>query len=163
MFSERDVMTGLYNRRGMDSRIEKMLEEAAPDDKCAVFVIDMDGLKSINDNFGHTEGDFGIITIANAINSICRDSEICVRAGGDEFYVIGMGKYSDEEMNGRVERFRTLIDKADKSSGKPYDISASIGWQCGDVTESFDIDDLIRLADLRMYDDKTGRCKQRTC
>lgn len=161
MFSERDVMTGLLNRRGMDVRIEKMLESAKPGDKCAVFVIDMDGLKYINDNFGHIEGDFGIIAIASAVNSSLKEGEISVRAGGDEFYIIGVGEYSDSEMKERADRFRGLIDESDRSSGKPYNISASIGWRCEDVNESFDIDNVIRLADLSMYRDKTDRCKQR--
>ena len=90
-----DEMTGAFNRRGMYVRLEKLLENADDDDDIFVCVIDMDGLKYINDNFSHTEGDFGIKVVSNAVSSITDSGEIFVRAGGDEFYIVGVGKYSE--------------------------------------------------------------------
>lgn len=161
MLSERDVMTGLFNRRGMDTQIRKMLKNAKEGQRCAVFVIDMDGLKYINDNFGHTEGDIGISIIASAAQKVCRSSEICVRAGGDEFYIIGIGDYTSDEISETPERFVEALKEESGTAEKPYEISASIGYACQPVTGDFNIDNVINAADANMYENKTARKKQR--
>ena len=79
MYSEFDAMTGLMNRRGMEHRLTGMLGKQPMMFAC---VLDMDGLKYINDNFGHAEGDSAIIELAHAARSITMPGEICIRAGG---------------------------------------------------------------------------------
>ena len=96
--SLRDGMTGLYNRRGMEIRLREMLDGARHGDSLFAAVIDMDGLKRINDNYGHGEGDFGIRTVSSAVAHGTRLNEICIRAGGDEFYILGVGKYDAEDV-----------------------------------------------------------------
>lgn len=160
-FSERDAMTGLYNRRGMDAKLEKLMENAKPSDSCIVFVIDMDGLKYINDNYGHSEGDFGINAVASAARRVCKNTEICVRAGGDEFYIIGVGEYSAIDAIVKIEKFNLAIEDENKASNKPYAISASIGYCCEPLSAGMDIEDAIHLADSRMYESKAARKKQR--
>jgi diguanylate cyclase (GGDEF)-like protein len=71
-----------------------MLASAKEGDSLFVAVADMDGLKYINDTFGHGEGDFGIKTVSSTLASVARPGEICVRSGGDEFFLIGIGDYS---------------------------------------------------------------------
>lgn len=159
-FSERDAMTGLYNRRGMERRLGEMTAKAADRDSWLVFVIDMDGLKFINDTYGHSEGDYGISAIASASGQIVRTSEICVRAGGDEFYIIGLGEYNFIDAVVRIEKFNEALAEENKA-GKPYEISASIGFCCEPVSSGVDINDIIRLADGRMYESKVQRKKER--
>lgn len=161
-FSERDAMTGLYNRRGMDVNICELLNSANAGDSVIVFVIDMDGLKHINDTYGHSEGDYGINAIAAAVAGIKRNNEICVRAGGDEFYMIGVGKYNNIDQVIRAERFNLALSETNKSSGKPYEISASIGSAMRLFTPDLDIDELLEEADAKMYKNKVSRKKQRT-
>ena len=161
MFSERDAMTGLYNRRGMEKELEKLLRNADPSDKMLVFVIDMDGLKFINDTYGHTEGDYGIRTIANVTRQITKNDEICVRAGGDEFYIIGLGDYSSIDALIRVQQFNQAIEETDKATTKPYEISASIGYCCESLSHRIAFAELLRIADGRMYENKAARKKQR--
>lgn len=161
-FSERDAMTGLYNRRGMDVNLRELLCSANTGDDVIVFVIDMDGLKRINDTYGHSEGDYGIKLIATAINSVKRSNEICVRAGGDEFYLIGIGKYSSIDQILRAERFNIALSEINKSSGKPYEISASIGSAMHLFTPDLNIEELLEEADAKMYKNKVSRKKQRT-
>lgn len=160
-FSERDAMTGLYNRRGMDANLHDLLSKADAGDNVIVFVIDMDGLKFINDNYGHSEGDYGINAVAAAVSSVTRNNEICVRAGGDEFYLIGVGKYSSIDQIIRAERFNLALTEINKSSGKPYEISASVGTALHLFTPDLDIDDLLEEADAKMYKNKVSRKKQR--
>ena len=161
-FSERDAMTGLYNRRGMDVNIRELLSTANTGDSVIVFVIDMDGLKHINDTYGHSEGDYGINAISAAVSSVKRNNEICVRAGGDEFYMIGVGKYNNIDQVIRSERFNLALSEINKSSGKPYEISASIGSAIRLFTPDLDIDELLEEADANMYKNKVSRKKQRT-
>ncbi|MBQ5333922.1 MAG: GGDEF domain-containing protein [Oscillospiraceae bacterium] len=161
MFSERDAMTGLYNRRGMETELEKLLRNAKSSDKLMVFVIDMDGLKIINDTYGHSEGDYGIRAIANIFRQIARNDDICVRAGGDEFYIIGVGDYNSIDALVRVQRFNQALEEANKTAAKPYEISASIGYCCESISHQIAIDELLRIADGRMYENKTARKKQR--
>lgn len=161
-FSQRDAMTGLYNRRGMEKQLERITHDLKGGEVCIAFVVDMDGLKYINDNFGHSEGDYGINAIASAVRRIARSDEICVRAGGDEFYVIGIGDYSGADLTARVQRFNDAVEEEDQSSGKPYEISASIGGCCEHLRFGMTVDDVIHIADGRMYKSKTERKKQRS-
>ena len=160
-FSHRDVMTGLYNRRGMDDMLKKFNEKASLADNWLIFVIDMDGLKFINDNYGHSEGDYGITSIALAAQQICRSNEICVRAGGDEFYIVGLGDYSMVDALVRIENFNQLIEETNKTSGKPYKLSASIGYCCEPYSSGINFHEAVHIADGRMYENKVARKKQR--
>jgi len=86
--SQTDELTGLYNRRGFISLTRSSLELAQRMGKSGLlFFIDMDGLKVINDSYGHEEGDIAIKEIANILRSAFRKSDIVARLGGDEFTV----------------------------------------------------------------------------
>lgn len=161
-FSQRDTLTGLYNRRGMEINIRKLSGESDDSDHYLVFVIDMDGLKITNDTYGHSAGDYGITAIASTAQSISRNTEICVRAGGDEFYIIGIGNYSIADAYTRIQKFYQELDEINKLSGKPFEISASIGFACEPVHSGLTLDEIINLADSRMYQNKINRKKNRT-
>lgn len=151
-----DNMTGLYNRRGMYEKYSEMMKKASPDDRLFVCVIDMDGLKYINDTFGHSEGDFGIRAVSRTVKMLTQDNEICVRAGGDEFFIIGIGDYPDSECKERSERFVKTISDISHEEGKPYTISASIGCSAG-TAGCFELEETISLADEEMYRFKMKR------
>ena len=149
--SMHDAMTGCLNRRGMYQRVNNMLEISDDSLLMSVYVIDMDRLKYVNDVFGHSEGDFCIMSLSYAIRNILKDKEICVRAGGDEFYIIGMGTYSDEEENERIKKLSEFLDSFNANSGKPYTLSASIGRAMGKPTCMEDFNKLLSAADAKMY------------
>ena len=87
-----DMLTGLYNRRGYGLNFEKYYNQAIKDNsKIAVFLIDMDNMKMINDCFGHDEGDYCLCTIGNAMKAASSGNEICIRSGGDEFVILANG------------------------------------------------------------------------
>lgn len=154
-----DAMTGAYNRRGMDMMLQNMLNGANEGDNLFVSVIDMDGLKYVNDNFGHAEGDFGIKLVCDSAIKTSRTEEICIRAGGDEFYVVGVGKYTQEDIVQRKKEFYDSIRMADRTSGKPYPISASIGCAIAPVCDSLYIMSVVNEADEDMYKNKLERKK----
>lgn len=160
--STRDGMTGAYNRRGMELMLEDMLKKASPDDNVLAFVIDMDGLKYINDTFGHEAGDFGITSVCDAVRNMTDDGELCVRAGGDEFYLIGIGDYSDEDIDAKIDRFNQYISKINDAEKRPYQISASVGSACIPLGSGMQVSGIVRIADAKMYENKVRKKKQRT-
>lgn len=159
--SVRDEMTGAFNRRGMYIEVEKMLEECSDGDNVFVCVIDMDRLKFINDNYGHHEGDFGIKTVSNAGFAVTGKDEIFVRAGGDEFYIIGVGDYSAESGKDRIKEFNIAIQRLTDKARKPYPITASVGTALRKAEKNINLEDLISKADEEMYQHKAARKVQR--
>ena len=162
MLSIYDEMTGAYNRRGMNLMIQRLMDSANEDDSLFASVVDMDGLKFVNDNYGHSEGDYGIKAICNCVMQIAKPGEVCVRAGGDEFYLLGVGKYTEEELKRRKEMFEECVAKADENSGKPYPVSASMGCAIMEIGEGIQVNNVINMADVEMYKYKIERKKQRT-
>ncbi len=160
--SESDKMTGLKNRLGMDNALKEMLRKANRDDFCYAIVVDLDGLKHINDNYGHTEGDYAITSIANAVAKVTEDWEVAVRAGGDEFYLLGISSNATEKtLVDKVSRYRSAVDEINRVSGKPYQIGASVGFCVRRLSETESVQDIIREADRHMYLCKAENKKQR--
>ena len=155
--SMHDPMTGCLNRRGMYIQINNMLKNHGESCRMSVYVIDMDRLKYVNDVFGHSEGDFCILTLSSAIRSILKSGEICVRAGGDEFFIIGMETYPQEEENERIEMLWELLEGFNSASKKPYTLSASAGRATGKITCMEDFNKLLSAAGARMYAVKQER------
>ena len=153
--SEHDLLTGLYNRRGMERKIERLKEKSKPGDKWMIYVIDMDGLKKVNDNYGHNYGDEGIKTIARAVRDITGKHEICARAGGDEFYIFGCGEYSDDDAKNRVEEFSKAIAYENSLTGLEISFNASIGYYICDSENDPMVE--VSVADVKMYEMKKAR------
>ncbi len=156
-----DEMTGAYNRRGMDVHLKHMLENAKEGDSLLVAVIDMDGLKYVNDTFGHVEGDYGIKQVHKALQFCAGPDEICVRAGGDEFYLFGVGQYTEVDIEIHVKEFQEYLTKVNASSKKPYLVGASIGMELAPINEQLKVDSIINAADIKMYASKVERKQQR--
>ena len=153
--SEHDEMTGLSNRRGMENALELKIKNAPDDAKIFAIMIDMDGLKNRNDTLGHSEGDNGIMIIAKAVRSITDENEICVRGGGDEFMVLGVGEYTADDMRGKLSRFRGYLETANETMTIP--VEASIGYclQPLDKKESYQV--VLDKADEKMYENKRAK------
>ncbi len=159
LLSTHDKMTGLYNRRGMYLEFDRLKEQTPGGSSIFVSVIDMDGLKYINDLYGHIEGDFGLMLLAEAVQRTAGANEICVRAGGDEFYIIGVDRYPETEPEDRIVRFYEMLSALSEKSEKEYPVSASIGCALGSSDAS--LEDLLNEADEKMYKHKMKRKKQR--
>lgn len=151
-FSELDKLTGLKNRRGMDNGLKELLRRARKTDYFYCIVFDIDGLKLINDNYGHNEGDYAIKSIASAVARVTDENEVSVRAGGDEFYLLGISAgATDKTMIDKVSVYRTLLDDINYTAKKPYRISASAGFCIKQLAQVTDINELINAADRYMY------------
>ena len=126
-----DMLTGLYNRRGYYRFFETYYEECrAAGTELAVFLIDMNGMKTINDHYGHAEGDFCLCTIAEAMKQCATQDEICIRTGGDEFVVLAK-HYDHVREYTYTNLVREKIDNIRQVAGKNYPITVSIGcYRC---------------------------------
>lgn len=159
MLSEQDFLTGLYNRRGFFSMIKKLLNTPANAGKIlSLFSIDMDKLKSINDTYGHENGDVAIQTLARAILKYVRDDGIAARYGGDEF---AFAIISDRNHEADIRKIRNEIEQyadADPAmTDKPFEVGASLGVAERTIDSQIDIEDMIMEADSKMYADKMAR------
>ncbi len=159
ILSRQDKMTGLLNRRGMYEKLDELLSRLDDEHEIYVGVIDMDGLKYINDTFGHSEGDYGIKRVGEAALGITQEGDICARAGGDEFYIAGLrdkGSFDGDEL---TKRFCDKLSELTADDGKPFTVSASIGCTLG--SGDVDFEELISEADENMYRFKIARKKHR--
>lgn len=155
--SESDYMTGLYNRNGFYKALSKLISEHSDSD-FAVASVDMDGLKYINDRFGHNEGDFAISSIAAAIRELPLKDKICGRFGGDEFVICALKTSGDEERLIR-EHIAGYLANIVKESGVPYNITVSIGTCCSEGKPDFD--GMLKVSDENMYAEKNAKPNRR--
>lgn len=142
-----DYLTGLYNRRFFEEELKRL--DNNRNLPMSVMLIDANGLKLINDAYGHEEGDELIKAVSNVLKSVCRQNDIVARYGGDEFIILLLK--SDESV---AEIISDRITRALKQCKvRDVEISVSIGW---DTKETFDVDlrDTIRNAENRMYQNK---------
>lgn len=152
--SVKDELTGLYNRRALQTLGQKYLEQSIQNHgRLMVFSADMDNLKYINDNYGHAKGDLVIKTVADALFLAAKDDEICIRMGGDEFSVIGV-EYDDSKMTRFVTDFEEAIKKFNRDGNHGFKVSISYGWSITQANEYTKLEECLNTADARMYQQK---------
>jgi len=154
--STKDALTGLYNRKGFTTLAEQQIKLALRSKSDLLFFfIDIDGLKDINDNFGHRAGDHALVVTADILRNTFRDSDILGRAGGDEFVVLAVETHS-EDKDAILQRFET--ERHHYSTGiEEYDLYFSIGVSTWTHQESKSIDALLSEADAAMYIHKRSK------
>jgi diguanylate cyclase (GGDEF)-like protein len=151
-----DELTGLYNRRGFFSLAEQQLRLAGRSHReFTLFFVDVDGLKQINDTFGHSTGDLALICTAEALAATFRESDIVSRIGGDEFAALAIDSSGDHELSIAARLGEKL--KYVNGSERRYLLSLSVGAVRYDPNTSCSIKDLIHLADQAMYRAKKSR------
>ncbi len=148
----KDALTGLYNRRGFEKMISELFHDGTSEKySIAVVSIDMDGLKYINDTFGHSAGDEALKSIAYCLNSSVNEREIAARMGGDEFEAVLI--LDNPGRLGQFTRaFRSAIKKANEEQKTEYSIGASIG-SCN-VSSWENLMECMNKADKIMYIEK---------
>lgn len=148
-----DELTGLTNRRGFYLLGEAALRAARRNRHgCLLAYLDVNGLKRVNDEFGHDAGDSLIADVGAILRSTVRDCDIVARMGGDEFCVLVTEPVGDARaLKDRLgEAFRSF----NRTQTRPYLISASIGLAQTDSSVAHTLDDLLDNADTQMYQDK---------
>jgi len=149
-----DNLTGACNRGYGLSLLERELKFARRRKTSSLLAyIDIDNFKQINDSFGHEEGDKVLIQIVKLFKSTLREIDIICRMGGDEFLLI-FPNSSQKDLSIIKERFNKNIIKLNETIKKPYKISFSIGISCYDPDNPQSMDELIQIADNKMYEEK---------
>ncbi len=152
----RDALTGVNNRAYLERHAGRILDFARRK-KLPVHLlfIDLNGFKAVNDSLGHEAGDSVLVAVARAIQAMVRKYDIFVRLGGDEFVILLPD--TDERMAGAfVERLRRTLDGVDvgRICGLDTDLRVSASVGMSQLRPGQDLDELIRAADRRMYEDK---------
>lgn len=158
--SIRDGLTGLLNRRGFDELSREAIRSFEKETAVCTMVIDMDGLKHINDDYGHHEGDRAIKALANIITKCCDSGEIAGRAGGDEFYIFA-SEYTEKKLERFITRMNGFIDTYNTNYNKPYKLDASCGYVLTTTDSSGRLEEFLRISDSKMYDQKLAKPNRR--
>jgi diguanylate cyclase (GGDEF)-like protein len=151
-----DDLTGLYNRRGFLALAEQHLRMIQRKGAALLVYLDLDDLKLINDNYGHLEGNRALIVTANVLRSCFRQSDILARLAGDEFCVLmtDAGQDSDVQVRKRLEH---RVDFVNSLGSWKFRISLSVGIADVPVAHQPSLEELLRVADARMYEKKRNK------
>lgn len=153
----RDELTGLYNRRGFLALAGQQLKLALRIGLgLSLVYADLDGLKRINDTFGHDEGDAVLRKTAEILRDTFRDSDIIARLGGDEFTALVINS-SDDGPRSIALRLQQKLADYNAQRTHTYELSLSVGIASLDLKRAASIEQLIAKADERMYERKRSR------
>ena len=158
LLSLTDELTGLYNRRGFLALAEQQRRVASRDRKPMMVVsADLDGLKEINDTFGHKVGDAAIAETARILRESFRQSDVIGRIGGDEFAILLTGGEAEFDSGKLSARLQKVVEKHNKKSDRQYAISVSAGFAYFDAAGDSPFEELLHQADTMMYEQKRQR------
>jgi two-component system cell cycle response regulator len=148
-----DDLTGLYNRRGFLALAEQHLRMIQRKGAALLIYLDLDDLKLINDSCGHLEGNRALIVTGNVLRACFRQSDILARLGGDEFCVLMTDAGQDSAQQVR-KRLQERADFINALSSWRFRLSLSVGIADVPVVHQPSLDQLLRIADAQMYEEK---------
>lgn len=157
--AERDILTKLYNRDCARKRIEQRLTLVDSDTACALFVIDLDNFKLVNDRYGHMFGDAVLKKIAEQLTKIFRSEDVLSRIGGDEFMALLQGELSKRRIKAIAERIIKRFHQTFENLPQDCRISCSIGIAVS-PDDGMDYKTLFQKADIALYRAKASGKKQ---
>ncbi len=150
-----DSLTGLGNRRGFETVASAVLEmNLRRGLDTTLLYFDLDKFKSINDRFGHAEGDRALCEFAELLANVLRASDVIARLGGDEFAALLSGTSHQETV---VERLHLALERRNAEPGRGYVLSTSIGVAVARANEDETLASLMQRADEGMYRHKQSR------
>ena len=148
-----DVLTGLHNRRGFVTLADHQLEVAGRVGRpVPLLFIDVNGMKSLNDTFGHDAGDRALCEAARFLRAAVRAGDLVGRLGGDEFCILLVEEGSTDSTN--VERVMETLRLGPPEGQYPLSLSVGVAWL--EAESGASVEDLMRRADGAMYNDKSA-------
>ncbi len=151
-----DQLTGIYNRFAM----ERFREDYVESGEYSVAMIDMDGLKNINDSFGHLAGNHAISLTANIIKKSVDSGDLAIRYGGDEFQILSH-RVDEEYWRQRQDLINEKLATIAERQKLPYELGVSLGYAISVGESRLEFEECCRLADEAMYEIKKRRKKLR--
>lgn len=152
----KDQMTGLYNRFGL----QRFRDDYTSEHEFTVVMMDMDGLKKVNDEFGHLAGNHALCIIAKVLQEVTEEDELLVRYGGDEFLLLSRNMRLEHWQGLRERIDRILADKVSRRQIR-YQLGVSIGYALSTKETPVSLEECCELADQAMYQDKSERKRLR--
>jgi diguanylate cyclase len=149
LLAHTDPLTGLPNRRSLHSAITSAITEATREKMLAVYMLDLDGFKQVNDQYGHDVGDELLIAVAQRLKSSLRSSDVISRLGGDEFLVMSRDLQSLQQAKDLGEKMLHAFDEPFKLSTQTCGVGLTIGYALAPL-DSKDTPQLLKL-DAAMY------------
>ena len=119
---------------------------------------DLDGLKYINDNFGHADGDSSIAAVAKALFNATPSNSLSTRFGGDEVFSVIIGECDPDEIIRNIDNY---LDEYNKKVRKPYTVATSSGYITSVINDDFDFNAVLKAADEEMYKIKNQKYSAR--
>jgi diguanylate cyclase (GGDEF)-like protein/PAS domain S-box-containing protein len=152
-----DELTGLNNRRGFFVLAAQFIQMAKRMNlKAALIFADLDGMKIINDTFGHAEGDRALIETAALLRSASRSSDLLARLGGDEFVLLAI-ETNDNSTQAMLNRLESRLEAFNSQESRKYPISISFGVAHYDPAQPNPLDEILKEADHSMYAQKQAK------
>lgn len=150
----RDALTGLNNRRRLDQYLQEMGEQNLRGESCYLILLDVDKFKKINDTYGHVTGDEVLRQVADQLKRVYGDSRsFLARYGGDEFVIILKGE-TKQKIEAGIRELKDGVAGMNWADGRPWEISLSVGYARYGENSISKINELVALADARMYEQK---------
>lgn len=151
----RDPLTALYNRRALEVRAPRLLEDVSADRPGALLLLDIDNFKPVNDLYGHTAGDRLLIALSEMIRAVLPEGSLAARLGGDEFVIL-LSHASSERILGLCNTLREQFHKAaSQGFSTPEPVTLSIGANLF-VQPPASLAALIEQSDAALYESKRG-------
>jgi diguanylate cyclase len=158
-----DPLTGLANRRSLTTSISAALEATGPNSILAVYMMDLDGFKQVNDTFGHDVGDELLVAVATRLKNNLRSSDVVARLGGDEFLVMSNGLSTDSQAQELGEKLLAAFAEPFALSTQRCQVGMTIGYALA-PHDGQSSAQLLKRADAAMYEGKSAgkNCLRRT-
>ena len=145
-----DLLTGLLNRRGLDEALQPLLSHGPAGGRLAVYLLDLDGFKAVNDTLGHAAGDELLVAVAQRLRSQLRAGDLVCRLGGDEF-VLAVGALPDEAAAEHIgHKLLQAVAEPFVVAGRPCRVGLTVGYAIAHA-DGHSMNDLLREADAAMY------------
>jgi diguanylate cyclase (GGDEF)-like protein len=145
-----DALTGLPNRRGLQLAMQGALAAARPDSVLAVFMLDLDGFKPINDRLGHDAGDELLVQVGQRLRQQLRNSDLVARLGGDEFVIMVGGLSGEADAQRLGHKLLAAFGAPFAVAGQSCRVGITIGFALA-PHDGRDAGDLLKRADAAMY------------
>ena len=156
-----DDLTGLNNRRGFLALAAHHAKHAHRTGRSFLIAfVDIDGMKYINDTYGHQEGNRALVDATDVLADSFRQSDILARLGGDEFAVL-ISDAGEASIEGVIRRIRRNLSACNSMAGRHYELSLSVGVVAAGP-DPVDVEQLLSQADVRMYEQKQNKRARRS-
>lgn len=155
----KDGLTGVYNRSGYEHYSEIFVQRSLREKRdISIVFVDLNGLKKINDEYGHESGDVAICALASIVNRYSSPTVKVFRYGGDEFVILAMG-YSQEQVQEAGKKLEKDLQLYREEHNIKFNLSASVGYCVRPYDSNEDIESYVGKADARMYEQKRAQKK----